>query len=75
MQEGTTLRVMAADRPYGEFYDLHSISPEYFGYHHWALDTCHESTEGAFMFQSKLMCYAYNFNCLLSLLRGDGRIK
>jgi hypothetical protein len=22
MQEGTTLRVMAADRPYGEFYDF-----------------------------------------------------
>jgi hypothetical protein len=24
---------MAADRPYGEFYDFHSVSPEYFGYH------------------------------------------
>jgi hypothetical protein len=24
---------MAADRPYGEFYDLYSVSPEYFGYH------------------------------------------
>jgi hypothetical protein len=34
MQEGTTLRVMVADRPYGEFYDFYSISPEYFGYHH-----------------------------------------
>jgi hypothetical protein len=32
-QEGTTLRVMAADRPYGEFHDFYSISPEYFGYH------------------------------------------
>jgi hypothetical protein len=32
MREGTTLRVMAANRPYGEFYDLYSISPEYFGY-------------------------------------------
>jgi hypothetical protein len=28
----TTSRVMAADRPYGEFYDFHSVSPEYFGY-------------------------------------------
>jgi hypothetical protein len=34
MWEGTTLRVMAADRPYGEFHDLYSISLEYFGYHH-----------------------------------------
>jgi hypothetical protein len=31
MQEGTTLRVMAADRTNGEFY-FYSISPEYFGY-------------------------------------------
>jgi hypothetical protein len=21
------------DRPYGEFYDLYSVNPEYFGYH------------------------------------------
>jgi hypothetical protein len=34
MREGTTSRVMAADRPYGEFYDFYSLSPEYFGYHH-----------------------------------------
>jgi hypothetical protein len=34
MQEETTLMVVAADRPYGEFYDLYSISPEYFGYYH-----------------------------------------
>jgi hypothetical protein len=32
MREGTTLRVMAANRPYGEFYDFYSISAEYFGY-------------------------------------------
>jgi hypothetical protein len=32
MQEGTILRVMEADRPYGEFYDCYSISLEYFGY-------------------------------------------
>jgi hypothetical protein len=32
MREGTTLRVMAADRPYAEFYDFYSVSPEYFGY-------------------------------------------
>jgi hypothetical protein len=31
MREGTTSRVMATDRPYGEFYDVHSVSPEYFG--------------------------------------------
>jgi hypothetical protein len=26
--------VMAADRPYGEFYDFYSVSSEYFGYHY-----------------------------------------
>jgi hypothetical protein len=31
MCEGTTSRVMTADRPYGEFYDFYSFSPEYFG--------------------------------------------
>ena len=31
MQEGTTSRVKAADRPYGKFYDLYSLSPENFG--------------------------------------------
>jgi hypothetical protein len=24
--------VMAADRPYGEFYEFYSVIPEYFGY-------------------------------------------
>jgi hypothetical protein len=28
MREGTTSRVMAADRPYGEFYDFYSVTPE-----------------------------------------------
>jgi hypothetical protein len=32
MWEGTTSTAMAADRPYGEFYDFYSISPEYFGF-------------------------------------------
>ena len=32
MGEGNTLRVTAADRPYGEFYDFYSVSPENFGY-------------------------------------------
>jgi hypothetical protein len=32
--EGTTSRVMAGNRPYGEFYDFYRASPEYFGYHH-----------------------------------------
>jgi hypothetical protein len=32
MREGTASRVMAADRPYDEFYDFYSVSPEYFGY-------------------------------------------
>jgi hypothetical protein len=33
MWEGATLRVMAGNRPYGEFYNFYSISPECFGYH------------------------------------------
>jgi hypothetical protein len=32
MRERTTSRVMAGDRPYDEFYDFYSVSPEYFGY-------------------------------------------
>jgi hypothetical protein len=32
MREGTTLRVMAADKPHGEFYDFYSVIPECFGY-------------------------------------------
>jgi hypothetical protein len=32
MREGTTSRMMAADGPYGEFYDFYSVSPKYFGY-------------------------------------------
>ena len=31
MGEGTTSMVTAADRPYGEFYDFYSVSPENFG--------------------------------------------
>jgi hypothetical protein len=31
MWEGTTSRVTAADRPYDEFYDFYSVSPENFG--------------------------------------------
>jgi hypothetical protein len=33
VREGTTSRMMAADRPYGELYDFYSVSPEYFVYH------------------------------------------
>jgi hypothetical protein len=32
MWEGTISRVMAADRPYGEFYDFYSVSTVYFGF-------------------------------------------
>jgi hypothetical protein len=31
MREGTTSRVTAANRPYGEFYYFYSVSPENFG--------------------------------------------
>ena len=34
MREGNTWRVTAADRPYGEFYDFYSVSPENFGSTH-----------------------------------------
>jgi hypothetical protein len=34
MWECTAWRVMAVNRPYGEFYGLYSVSLEYFGYHH-----------------------------------------
>jgi hypothetical protein len=40
MREGTTSRVMAADRSYGEFCDYYSVSPKYFGYHHVHGPTC-----------------------------------
>jgi hypothetical protein len=32
IREGTTSRVMSADRPYGEFYDFYSVISEYFGF-------------------------------------------
>jgi hypothetical protein len=32
MREVITSMVMAADRPYGEFYDFYIVNPEYFGY-------------------------------------------
>jgi hypothetical protein len=37
IREGTTSRVMAADRPYGEFYDFYSVRPDYFRYAHVGL--------------------------------------
>jgi hypothetical protein len=33
MREETTSRVMAADRPFGEFYEFYSVSPKYFLIH------------------------------------------
>jgi hypothetical protein len=32
IREVIASRVMAADRPCGEFYDFYSVSPDYFGY-------------------------------------------
>jgi hypothetical protein len=40
MREETTSRVMAVDRPYGEFYDFYSVSSEYFGHHNIKYSTC-----------------------------------
>jgi hypothetical protein len=34
MREATTSRMMVADRPYGEFYEFYSVSPEHFGHYH-----------------------------------------
>jgi hypothetical protein len=31
MREGTTSRVMAADRSYGDFFGFYNVSPEYVG--------------------------------------------
>jgi hypothetical protein len=33
MREGTTSKAMGVDRPYGQFYDFYSVSPEYIRYH------------------------------------------
>jgi hypothetical protein len=33
LHTGTTLRMMKADRPYGEVYDFYGVSPKYFRYH------------------------------------------
>jgi hypothetical protein len=32
MRERTVSRILVANRPYGEFYDFYSVSPEYCGY-------------------------------------------
>jgi hypothetical protein len=32
MREGTTSKLMTANRPYGEFYDFYSVSSKYFEY-------------------------------------------
>ena len=45
MREGTTSRLTAAVRPYGEFYGFYSVSPENFGSTHVVyvgMDTLHE---------------------------------
>ena len=44
MWEGTTSRVTAADRPYGEFYGFYSVSPENFGSTHVISGTGVENT-------------------------------
>jgi hypothetical protein len=38
---------MAADTPYGEFYDFYSVSPEYFGYLH--VVACSELGDNKFL--------------------------
>jgi hypothetical protein len=59
MQEGTASRVMAADRPYDEFYDFYSLSPEYFGYLH----------VHTFTYRRLLMSNSFNSQALWELLR------
>ena len=39
-REGTNSRVTEADRPYGEFYDFYSVSPENFGSTHVCMYVC-----------------------------------
>jgi hypothetical protein len=43
MEEGTTWWVMAADMPYGEFYDFYSISPQYFDMSSYSNKQTHKS--------------------------------
>jgi hypothetical protein len=52
LKGGSTSRVMAADRPYGEFYDFDIVSQEYFGYTLLVLcDVCiHRRRGGDFYF-------------------------
>jgi hypothetical protein len=40
VREGTTSRVMAADRPCDEFYNFYSVSPEDFEYHLVCMYVC-----------------------------------
>jgi hypothetical protein len=61
MREGTTSRVMAADRPYGEFYDSYNDSPEYFGnasYLHLITRTFPVDIDGKFAV-SRVQNYAF----------------
>jgi hypothetical protein len=57
MREETTSRVMAADRPYGEFYDFYSVSPGYFGYTHVNFES------GSYRFEYGIMADYYKMDC------------
>jgi len=53
MQEGTTSRVMAADRTYDKFYDFYSVSLENFGSTH-VLGLLEPVTDGLSMYVHEL---------------------
>ena len=61
MREGTTSRVMAADRTYSKFYDFYSVSPENFGSTHVNMRISQKITSqctnfGLFIFNSNKEC-------------------
>jgi hypothetical protein len=57
MREGTTSRVMAADRLYGEFYDFYSVRPEYFGF------TLLNFESESYRFECGIMANYYKMDC------------
>jgi hypothetical protein len=71
MWEGTTSRVMVTDRPYSEFYDFYSVSPEYLGYNHinplpsLTLQSAQDLNIPWQPKRSKVLLLCYTFKCPL----------
>jgi hypothetical protein len=63
--EGTTSRVMAANRLYGEIYDFYSVSPEYFAYHHVKIPSLLWSANILVPIQQPVCCIQEDSNLLI----------